>query len=72
MEYKCDVSEGSILGPLLCKIFLGDQFLMINDIDIKSYVDYNISYVVADCVDDLVKSLQNTSIRSFQGFDNYL
>ena len=72
MEYKYDVSEGSVLGPLLYKIFLADLFLIINDIDNKSYVDYNTSYIVADYVGDLDKSLQNTSITSFQGFASYL
>ena len=61
-------SKGSLLGPL----FLTDLFLMINDKDIASYVDYNISYVVVDYVDDLVRSLEDTSIPSFQCFDNYL
>ena len=65
-------SKGSLLGPLLYKFFLTDLFLTINDKDIASYVDYNISYVVADYVDDLVRSWEDTSIPSFQCFDNYL
>ena len=71
-EIKFELSQSSILGPLLFNIFLADLFFIVNDIDIENYADDNTPYVIADNIDDLIKSLEEASTVSFQWFDNNL
>ena len=59
-------------GPLLFNIFLADLFFIINDIDIANYADDNTPYVIADNIDDLIKSLEEASTALFLWFDNNL
>ena len=47
---------GSILVPLLFKIFLYDLFYMMSDTDFASYADYNTPYVSVDTIDKVVKA----------------
>ena len=35
-------------------------------------MDYNVPYIVADNIDDLIKSLEEASVALFQRFDNSL
>ena len=53
-------------------IFLADLFFSINNIDIANYVDDNTPYVIADNIDDLIKSLGEAFLSLFQWFDNNL
>ena len=43
-----------------------------NNIDIASYADYNTLYIVADNIDNLIKSLEEAATALFQWFDNNL
>ena len=43
-----------------------------NDVDIENYADNNIPYLIADNIDDLIKSLKEASTALFQWFDNKL
>ena len=43
-------------------------FFIISDIDIESYADNNTSYVVANNIDDLIKSLAEASAEISQWF----
>ena len=36
-EILFDVPQGSILGPILCKIFLSGLFLIVQNVDFASY-----------------------------------
>ena len=66
MEIIFGYRQGSILGSLLVNIFLADLFSIIIDIDIASYSDDNTPYIIADNIDDLIKSLEEASTALFQ------
>ena len=70
MEIIFGVTQGLTLRPLLFNIFLAGLFFIINNINIARYADDNTSYIVADNIDDLIKSLEETSTALFQWFDN--
>ena len=70
MEIVFGVTQGSILRPLLFNIFLAGLFFIISNINIASYADDNTSYIAADSIDDLIKSLEEASTALFQWFDN--
>ena len=55
MEIVFGVAHDSILRPLLFKIFLGDLFFILSNIDITSYADNNTPCIAADNIDDLTK-----------------
>ena len=59
----------SLLRTLLFKY---DSWSILYHIDITSYVDDNAPYIAADNIDDLIKSLEETSSALFQWFDNNL
>ena len=67
------VAQGSILGPLLFKIFLRDLFFIMNETEFASYVGDNRPYVVGNNIEDVIIKLQNGSIKIFQWFyDNQM
>ena len=70
----CSIPQGSILGPLLFRIFLGgDVFLIINNIHIASYADDNTHYAVdenAENVGDKLKIEAKSLIKWF--YDNQM
>ena len=41
--------------------FLADLFFTVNNIDIASYADDNIPYIMVDNVEDLITSLEQAS-----------
>ena len=55
------VPQGSILTPILFKIFLSYLFLVIDDIDFVSYPDDNTIYCGGDTIDDVILSLQDSA-----------
>ena len=60
--------QGSILGPLLFNRFLCDLLYMISDNDSASYADDNRPYVTSDTIDEVIKRLENVSIKFFKWF----
>ena len=66
LEIVFGVPQGSILGPLLFKIFLADLFFILNYVDIASYADDNTLYVIADDINGVIASLEKPSKALFE------
>ena len=60
------VPQGSIWSASLFSIFLGDLFLVIDDIDVSSYADDNNIHCEGESIDFVILSLQYSVKRVFQ------
>ena len=69
-ELLFGVPQGSILGPLLFHIFLGDLFFIIKDIDIARYADDTTPFIVKDNIENFIASLEQVSEDLFNWFKN--
>ena len=70
MEIIYGVRQGSILVSPLFNIFLDDFFCILNDRYNANYANYDTPYIIADNIDYLIKSLEETSTALFQWFDD--
>ena len=52
------VSQGSILGPILCSIFTNDLFYFIKDAQLINFADDNTIVTFSNSVDELITDLQ--------------
>ena len=59
------VPKGSILGPLFFNIFLHDLLLVMKETSFTSYAKENAPYVIAESLDEVIKSLEGGSIKLF-------
>ena len=64
-EILFGVPQGSLLGPLLFNIFLCDFFLIMKETSFARYADDNTAYVTAKNLDEVIKSLEENSIKLF-------
>ena len=72
-EILFGVPQGSILGPILSKIFLSDLVLVVQNVDFASYADGNTIYGASDNIDEVIFSLQESSRKLFKWFtDNQM
>ena len=69
-EILFGVAQGSILGPLLCSIFISDLFLILNNIEIASYADDNTPYCSYKNFGDVITCLKRTADDLFEWFNN--
>ena len=51
---------------------MADLFFILNDVDIASYADDNTPYVIADDINGVITSLEQTSKALFEWFENNL
>ena len=64
------VPHGYMLGPLLVNTFRGDLFLIMKETSFASYADDKTPYVTAENLDEVIKSLEEDSIKLFQWFSD--
>ena len=70
--YHIWCSTGIYSRTSFIQYFLIDLFFIIEDTDIASYADDNTQYVVADNIDGVIKSLEETSEILFKWFNDNL
>lgn len=60
--------QDSTVGPSSFKTFLGDLFLIINDVNFVCNADDNTTYDSVESKDNVILSLQESAKRIFQWF----
>ena len=64
------VHQGSILGPLLCNIFMNDMYYCINECQLYGYADDNTLSKAANDVGSLTRSIESDAASTLSWFEN--
>ena len=64
------VPQGSILGSLLFNTFLCDIFFIMSKTEFTSYADNNTPYTSGQNIYNVIRTLENYSVRLFKWFSD--
>ena len=62
--------QGSVLGPLLFKIYLNDLFFFLKYVGICNFADDTTIYISDESLENVLKSLEKNSILAIHWFEN--
>ena len=66
------VAQGSIIGPILFNIFLGNLFVLHQDVDIANFAENNTPYTSAKNIDVVIEFREQAWVSLFKWFESSL
>ena len=64
------VPQESVLGPLLCNIYLNHLFFFLKDLGICNFADDTNTYISDESLENVLKSLEENSVLAIRWFEN--